>query len=363
MSVYSKKGKGWRYDFTLNGQRHTQAWFKTKTKAKQAEADRRKEVLEPKMETQAPTDMEFSELVNRRLDHVKVYHSERYYSDYCYLAKRWVQCWGQLQCSEITSEIIEQFVLKRAKQVSAHTANVEIRCLRATFNFGKKKKWIPNNPTDGIESLPVNKKVKYVPAPSDVERVIAVANPKEQDYLITIRETMARVGEINKLTWVDVDLAQRSVTLYTRKKKGSDLTPRTVYMTERLFEVLTRRHSQRDLSKPWVFWHTYWNRKSCQWVDGPYKDRKQLMTKLCKKAGVKYFRYHALRHSGASIMESNNVPIRSIQSILGHENRKTTEIYLHSTSQADREAMSVFEKACRNSHTIHTQEDQPKWIN
>jgi integrase len=46
----------------------------------------------------------------------------------------------------------------------------------------------------------------------------------------------------------------------------------------------------------------------------------------CKKAGVKYFRFHALRHSGASIMDNSNVPIGAIQRILGHENRTTTEI-------------------------------------
>ena len=28
MSVYSVKGKGWRYDFTLKGIRYTEAWFK-----------------------------------------------------------------------------------------------------------------------------------------------------------------------------------------------------------------------------------------------------------------------------------------------------------------------------------------------
>ncbi len=70
MSVYSIKGKGWRYDFTLRGERYTQAWYKTKTKAKQAEAEKRKEVLEPQKETQTPIDMGFLELVNRRLDHV-----------------------------------------------------------------------------------------------------------------------------------------------------------------------------------------------------------------------------------------------------------------------------------------------------
>ncbi len=33
MSAYFKKGKGWRYDFTLAGNRHTEAWFTTKRNA------------------------------------------------------------------------------------------------------------------------------------------------------------------------------------------------------------------------------------------------------------------------------------------------------------------------------------------
>jgi hypothetical protein len=66
---------------------------------------------------------------------------------------------------------------------------------------------------------------------------------------------------------------------------------------------------------------------------------------FCEGAGVKYFRYHALRHSGASIMDLKNVPIGVIQRILGHENRETTEIYLHTIGQPERQAMETYEKA------------------
>ena len=67
------------------------------------------------------------------------------------------------------------------------------------------------------------------------------------------------------------------------------------------------------------------------------------MTGLCKKAGVKYFRFHALRHFGATMMEQSNVSIKSIQSILGHENRRTTEIYLHSLTGSEKSAMGVLD--------------------
>lgn len=50
--------------------------------------------------------------------------------------------------------------------------------------------------------------------------MIAVADPNTQDDLWTIRETMGRVSEINRLAWADVNLEERFVGLYTRKKRG-----------------------------------------------------------------------------------------------------------------------------------------------
>ena len=76
-----------------------------------------------------------------------------------------------------------------------------------------------------------------------------------------------------------------------------------------------------------------------------------------RKVGVRYFRFHALRHFGASGLDRENVSIGCIQRILGHENRTTTEIYLHSIGEAEREAMAVYEPACQepSQEESHTQ--------
>ena len=50
-------------------------------------------------------------------------------------------------------------------------------------------------------------------------------------------------------------------------------------------------------------------------------------------------------------MDNNNVPTGVLQRILGHENRMTTEIYLHSITEAERHAMSICQRARENSHT------------
>ena len=231
------------------------------------------------------------------------------------MARRWVQRWGKLNVRQINQTMVERFISERAR-VSPFTANKEIRYLRATFNFAQKKKLLAENPLTGIGFLPMERRVKYVPSPGDIDRVIAIADPETQDYLWAIRETMARVSEINRLTWDDVSLESRYVVLYTRKKSGGHLTPRKVPMTSKLLEILSRRYHERDRTKPWVFWHRYWSGKDNGWKEGPYQERKKFMKTLGRKAEVRYFRFHALRHSGASLMDNSNAPIGAIQRIL-----------------------------------------------
>ena len=163
MSVYSVKGKGWRYDFTLVGTRHTKGWFKTKTAAKAAEATRKEELNNPKPEPEEiPIDMAFLDLANLRLDHIKAYNSIEHYRTQVYLTHRWCKKWGNLMCNEITPILVQEHLIER-RGISAYTANKDLRYFRATINYGLKKKAITNNPTEGLDFFPVEKKVKYVP--------------------------------------------------------------------------------------------------------------------------------------------------------------------------------------------------------
>ena len=111
-----------------------------------------------------------------------------------------------------------------------------------------------------------------------------------------------------------------------------------------LFNVLSERYSRREGNITWVFWHRYHFKKIGAIVVAPYQDRKKFMKTLCNKAKVPYFRFHPIRHACASFMDSINIPISSIQNILGHENRKTTEIYIHSSEEIKNFAINVYEK-------------------
>ncbi len=103
------------------------------------------------------------------------------------------------------------------------------------------------------------------------------------------------------------------------------------------------------------FWHTFTNAATGERISGPFKDRREIIRNLCNRAGIRHFCFHALRHAGASLMDSQNVSIGSIQRISGHKNRITTEIYLHSIGETEREAISAYERAIQKvSHNSHT---------
>lgn len=333
-----RKVKVWRYDFELKKIRYQSQDFQTKAEAEAAKAEK-KESLSKKQ-----TDITFLELVEKWLDREKAYSVRKHYMNCVYLSAKWVQKWGYMNCEQITQTMIQEWVLERA-QPSSKTGNKELKSLKACFNFGFKHRLIScDNPTADLDYLPTEKFIKYVPPIDDVIKVIWCATQEQRDYLFSIWDLKARMSEVNQLTWENVRLEDKTIILYTRKKKGGHLTPRKVAMTNRLYEIMLRRHKERDRHKPWVFVHTWYDMEG-NLQEGPYKDRSKFMRTLCRKAGVKYFKFHALRHSGASVMASDpTVDIGSIQRILGHESHKTTQIYLHSIGESERRAMDRFEE-------------------
>ena len=338
MSVYlDSRRKTWRYDFQQNGNRYQGSGYATRKEAVSAMAAHKKRIT--------MTRMGFLAMLNNRLDYIKAYHSDRHYTDNVYMSRRWARRWKDYDCEDITTADIEAYLIERKAASSPETANKDLRCLRALFNFGchPKRKWLTENPCDGIDFFPESRRAKYIPSREDVIKVILAADPDTQDYLWTIALTLGRMSEINRLSWTDVDFQAETITLYSRKKSGGHNLPRRVVMLPRLIEIMKVRYVKRDKDQPLVFWHKFFSRKSGQWAAGRYTDRKRIMTGLCKKAGVKYFRFHALRHFGATMMEQSNVSIKSIQSILGHENRRTTEIYLHSLTGSEKSAMGVLD--------------------
>lgn len=237
--------------------------------------------------------------------------------------------------SSIDKRSIDGFVDTVSKMISKKTANKHKTELSSLWTWAQKEGIVQGNPPQQIDAYAVKKSVKYVPPGSDIKRLLDAAKPGfEHDFLICLLHTAGRISEIRNLTWEDVNLSGRTVTLWTSKRRGGNMEPRTIAMSDTLFTVLSRRRREAQKSEQYVFTNPITNTaytRTCRRV-------KFFMRDLCRKAGVEHFGAHSIRHFLATGFHD---PYRA-QKVLGHQNLKTTEIYLHDLG-VDREAAGIFE--------------------
>ena len=172
-------------------------------------------------------------------------------------------------------------------------------------NYGIKRDMIATNPAANIEKYPATPRRRYVPPLPDVMKVLAVGDQEQRAYLAVIVNTMARVREINRLKWKDIH--KDYLILRTRKAKNSDLVERKIPLNKTLLSTLDNIPRDGEYVFP--------NPRTGK----PYDYRKKMMRGLCKRAGVKPFTFHALRHLGATRLDNKKVPLTIIQGLLGHQ--------------------------------------------
>ena len=131
---------------------------------------------------------------------------------------------------------------------------------------------------------------KVIPTPEQMTRLLVAAGP-DRPLLLVIFHTMARIDEVPRLQWEDVNFEPKAIRLWTRKRRGGAWEFDCMDMNE-------------DLEK--VLWGLWQNRKDGEWVfinpltGNRYFHRGKLMRSICRRAGLPQFGNHTIRHFVAS---------------------------------------------------------------
>jgi integrase len=125
-----------------------------------------------------------------------------------------------------------------------------------------------------------------------------------------------RVGEIEALTWADVDEPERRVRVSQAKAKTR--TGRFVPVPEILFQAVVDRVPREDRSLDGRVFSDF----------GADAFRTAL-TRACKAAGVPAFSPHDLRHRRASLWHLGGVPAAQASAWLGHSAVEHVRTYAH----------------------------------
>lgn len=227
--------------------------------------------------------------------------------------------------------------------------------------FEKAVKWqlINRNPLDGVDLPKPAKKQPRVVEKDRVANLLERAGSTRLYALIMLDlATGARRGELLALQWPDIDFSSGIMNVsksLEQTKKGLRVKstksgkPRRFAVPAAALEALKFHRAQQDQDKQ-LFGSDYQDNQLvfCR-PDGGYYSPDRVgarVVELMKKAGIEGVSLHSLRHTHASELLSNGVPIPTVAKRLGHANANVTlSIYAHALEADELAAAKIWDDA------------------
>ena len=167
-------------------------------------------------------------------------------------------------------------------------------------------------------------------------RWLKKTDPSTASLVELLLHTGMRVGETLPLQWSDVNFSTRQITL-RRTKSGK---VRHVPISDDCLVLLARRlEMTADHPWGWLFPSSRGNSHMTRPVR-PWK-------RACKAVGLPpSLRFHDLRHIFASLCVKEEIPLYTVQGLLGHSSIRMTERYSSLASE------DLLKASCRLSITL-----------
>jgi len=214
--------------------------------------------------------------------------------------------------SEISAEKIKYF-LTQFKEPNTHKAY-----LCSIKLFYSKVGGQPDK-LDKVEYPKSSKKLPIVLSIEEIQMMFnACTNIKHKTMLAFLYSCGLRVSELINLKLEHIDKSRMIINIIQAKGKKD----RQVMLTPDILPLFEQYYNEY-LPQEYVFNGQFTNQYSERSVG-------EVIKQLAKKAGISKRVYtHLIRHCSFTHMCENGTDINLIQKIAGHNNVKTTNIYLH----------------------------------
>lgn len=250
---------------------------------------------------------------------------------------------------DITSLLVEKWVNECNK-----TPSTIVECLKfckAVYNYGIKHDIVYKNPFLNIEkpkTVPKEWKRLTINEAMNLLKECKKIFPDFYPILATQIFTGLREGELLALKWQDFDFKQGKLKVrrqYTqgelKKMLKTSSSYRTIDMCPSLIRILKEYRSSKGTIEEFVFTNSKGN------LHNPRNLIQRRFEPLLEKiyGNKKYMRFYDLRGTYVDILLSEGVPLKYIQSQVGHSNFLTTmNAYSKLVKDVNEHAVDILEK-------------------
>jgi integrase len=307
-----------------------------------------------KESSELSADMLFADYMELWLEIVRGSVEKTTFSSYTQMVKGKIAPYFRktdLTLGGLQAKHIQSFYLHELKTVSASTVIHEHANIHKALKYAVKMDLIPFNPADKVERP---KKQKYIAdyyRLDELERLFEAT--KGHPYSLLIQMTAfygLRRSEALGLKWDAIDFERNTITIKhivtavkvngkyeivqeDRAKTKSSLRslPLVAHFREKLLELRAQQKENKSVCGN-CYNFQYDGYLFVDAMGNIFRPNSvtENFSKILARNGLRHIRFHDLRHSCASLLLANDVPMKQIQEWLGHSDIGTTaNIYSH----------------------------------
>jgi integrase len=244
--------------------------------------------------------------------------------------------------------------------LSSATVRYVHSVLRRALNHAMFRGLVSRNVADGASLPRLDRKESKTLSPEELNRFLKAASGDPLKALYDIAVTCGlRQGELLGLRWEDVDLEARTLKIRRQLQRSRDgsgliLVPtknkknRLIRLGDNIVKSL-KAHQERQVEQI-ASARGHWRDPEVVFAStiGTPLDPSNLVDRsfkpLLKQAELPAIRFHDLRHTCATLLLSEGVPVKVVQEILGHSSISITmDVYSHVLPDMQEQAAAVMD--------------------
>jgi len=248
----------------------------------------------------------------------------------------------------LKAEDVERYRDHMQGLVAPSTVNTHLKVIRVGLERAVKQGIFDRNPARLVDNLDTSgRHERRAFTMAELKKLLAVCNDDWKTAVLVGIYTGLRLGDIQSLTWANLDLQTRELTIRTQKTGRMQILPLAKPLLAHI-ETLPAGDDPKaplcpalqDKAVSWLSNQFYELMASAGLVqsrgDHQKKDGKSGRTSRRQLSAISF---HALRHTATSLLKNAGVSDVVTRDIVGHESAAVSRNYTHIDSDTKRAAL------------------------